>query len=364
MDFKEFKKKYQKVPVKHYPTEAPDNAVVSVCVQTYQHVDYIRDCLDGILMQQTEFPIEIMVGEDKSTDGTRQICIDYATKYPDKIRLFLHHRENNIAINGKPTGRFNFIHNMFSAKGKYIALCPGDDYWTDPLKLQKQVDFMEENEDCSLCYHPAVVTYADNSRENTIFGPKGVTEPAKFNIHEFIKSVNLLGITTASMVFRSSLIKELPDYMFKIPTGDIGIKFLSGYKGKLGFIGQTSMSLHRRVTPGSWSAGLHSKDWQLQRIRIHFFQWNLFDEYSGFKYSKEIRKANKRKAARVLHQVQKYSTRKEFIKPMLKYAYTLPYMGLKSFISLTGLFILGEKNYYRILVSVKKVKSLTKKYLQ
>jgi hypothetical protein len=223
---------------------------------------------------------------------------------------------------------------------------------------------MKANDDCSLCYHPAKVAFADHSRENRILGPAGDTKPIKFDIHELIKSTNALGITTASMVFRSSLIKDIPDYMFKIPTGDIGIKFLCGYKGKLGFIGQIPMSLHRRATPGSWSAGLHSKDWQLQRIRIHCFQWNLFDEYSGFKYSKEIRKANKRKVAKVLHQVQKYSTRKEFIKPMLKYAYALPYMGLKSFISLTGLFILDEKNYYRILVSVKKVKSLIKKYLQ
>jgi glycosyltransferase involved in cell wall biosynthesis len=99
------------------------------------------------LFQKTNFEFEILLGEDDSNDGTRELCEDYAKRYPDKIRLFLHHRENNIKIGGQPTGRFNFLYNLHSSKGKYIALCEGDDYWTDPLKLQKQVDFLEGNLD-------------------------------------------------------------------------------------------------------------------------------------------------------------------------------------------------------------------------
>src|SRR5690606_4409195 len=114
------------------------NPVVSVCVQTYQHAPYIRECLDSILMQKTDFPFEILLGEDESSDGTREICIEYAEKFPDKIKLFLHRRENNIQIFGYPTGRFNFLTNLYSSNGKYIAICEGDDYWTDSDKLQKQ----------------------------------------------------------------------------------------------------------------------------------------------------------------------------------------------------------------------------------
>jgi glycosyltransferase involved in cell wall biosynthesis len=113
MNFQEFLGQYQKVPVEHYAHQVPGKQIISVCVQTYQHVNFIRECLDSILMQETNFPFEILLGEDASTDGTREICIDYAEKYPDKIRLFLHHRENNIAINGSPTGRFNIIYNLF-----------------------------------------------------------------------------------------------------------------------------------------------------------------------------------------------------------------------------------------------------------
>src|SRR5690606_25596514 len=108
---------------------------------------YIRECLDSILMQKTDFPFEILLGEDASTDGTREISIEYADKYPDKIRLFLHHRENNIEILGTPTGRFNSLYNLFSARGTFIALCEGDDFWTDEKKLQKQYEFMVTNPD-------------------------------------------------------------------------------------------------------------------------------------------------------------------------------------------------------------------------
>ena len=117
----EFIRKYQKVPVKEYQNRVPKQPLVSVCVQTYNHAPYIKDTLEGILMQKTDFPFEILLGEDESTDGTRDICIEYAKKHPDKIKLYLHSRENNIKINGTPTGRFNFIYNLIHAKGKYIA---------------------------------------------------------------------------------------------------------------------------------------------------------------------------------------------------------------------------------------------------
>lgn len=145
MTFKEFKDKFEHKRVTEYPNEVTKYPVVSVCVLTFQHAPFIEKCLDGILMQKTDFPIEILLGEDASTDGTREICIEYAKKHPDKIRLFLHHRENNIKITEAPSAVFNFMYSKFSSKGKYIALCDGDDYWTDPYKLQKQVDFLEAN---------------------------------------------------------------------------------------------------------------------------------------------------------------------------------------------------------------------------
>lgn len=142
--------------------EKPINKVqplVSVSVPTYQHSRYISECLDGILMQQTSFPIEIIIGEDGSTDGTREICEEYAIKHQDKIRLFNRDRKLSQYVDkeGHVT-RFNGIWNRMSARGKYIAICEGDDYWTDPLKLQIQVDFLEQHLDYAFICH-RFVTY-------------------------------------------------------------------------------------------------------------------------------------------------------------------------------------------------------------
>ena len=156
MNFSQFVSRYQRVPVEEYSNrvlEAVPEPVVSVQVLTYQHANFIRDCLDGILMQETDFPVEILIGEDESSDGTREICKEYAARHPDTIRLFLHRRENNIAIHGRPTGRFQSTYTRFKCRGTYIALCEGDDYWTDPLKLQKQVDFLEGHPECVLSFH-------------------------------------------------------------------------------------------------------------------------------------------------------------------------------------------------------------------
>lgn len=132
--------------------------MVSVVVITYQHADYIEECLDGVLMQKTDFPIEIVIGEDGSDDGTMDICKRYADKYQDRIRLFIRDREVSVVnINDSYNKYLNGDLALKSGRGKYIALCEGDDYWTDPNKLQKQVDFMEANPDYSMCFHNAAV---------------------------------------------------------------------------------------------------------------------------------------------------------------------------------------------------------------
>lgn len=150
MTFEEYKAKYEKVPVVEVPSEVREDPLVSVKVLAYNHAPFIRRCLEGILAQKTEFSYEIVIGEDESTDGTREICMEYAKRFPKKIRLFLGHRENNIKFYGRATGMFNSYYINFSTHGKYIAACEGDDEWTDPLKLQKQISFLEEHPKCSV----------------------------------------------------------------------------------------------------------------------------------------------------------------------------------------------------------------------
>ena len=123
--------------------------LVSICCITYNHAQFIQKCLDGFLMQQTDFPIEILIHDDCSTDGTTEIIREYEAKYPDLI--FPLYEEENQYQQGK-AAEIDF-YNYRRARGKYIAYCEGDDYWIDPLKLQKQVDFMEANPEYSVCFH-------------------------------------------------------------------------------------------------------------------------------------------------------------------------------------------------------------------
>lgn len=123
-----------------------DKLKISICVTTYQHEKYIEKCLTSMLEQETDFEYEILIGEDGSTDGTREICERIARDNPDKVRLFLNKREDVYYKHGSPTGRANFVQNVKNAKGEFLAFCDGDDYWVSKNKLQKQVEALEESE--------------------------------------------------------------------------------------------------------------------------------------------------------------------------------------------------------------------------
>lgn len=124
------------------------DVLVSICCITYNHAPYIRQCLDGFIMQKTNFKFEILIHDDASTDGTADIIREYEAKYPNIFKP-IYQTENQYS-KGK---NISATYNWPRAVGKYIAQCEGDDYWTDPLKLQKQVDFMEANPEYSICFH-------------------------------------------------------------------------------------------------------------------------------------------------------------------------------------------------------------------
>lgn len=198
-----------------FPSAVSDAPLVSVCVQTYRHAPFIAACLDGILRQKTSFPFEILLGEDDSDDGTREICIEYARKYPQSIRLFLHTRENVIYVNGIATGRFNFFYNLSEARGKYIAFCDGDDYWTDPYKLQTQVGFMEENDACNLCWTrfqtlDQSTGLLSDDRNGTYFNGNSITVP--FDFKTFYEGWHI-GMPT--LLFRNGAMLERLTHKYK-----------------------------------------------------------------------------------------------------------------------------------------------------
>lgn len=122
--------------------------VVSVCMITYNHEPFIAQAIEGVMMQKTDFEFELVIGEDCSTDKTRDICFEYQKRYPDKIRVLW--QEKNLYRNPHPAGA-NGARTLSRCRGDFVAYCEGDDYWTDPLKLQKQVDIMRKYPEVSFC---------------------------------------------------------------------------------------------------------------------------------------------------------------------------------------------------------------------
>ena len=130
--------------------------MVTIRCAVYNHEQYIRKCLEGFVMQKTNFKFEAIVHDDVSTDGSVAIIKEYAEKYPDIIKPIFE-KENQYSKHDGSLGRIMDE----NSHGKYIAFCEGDDYWTDPLKLQKQIDFLESHPDYSLCFHNAIIHWED-----------------------------------------------------------------------------------------------------------------------------------------------------------------------------------------------------------
>jgi len=248
MNFEKFKDAFQKVPIEHFQHSAAKNPIVSVLVQTYNHEKYIGKCLDSILNQKTNFDFEILVGEDCSSDSTREICVEYAKKFPEKIRLFLHKKNNKIKVNGIATGNFNAFYNFYNAKGKYIAFCEGDDYWVDPLKLQKQIDFLLDEKEYVLCYHDYHFINEYSSRlDDAKFPSKHLFDISSRDMRE----VNYHPLLSTAC-FRKEF-KTLPPQIMNIINVDTFIISLLGSYGSGKFLSHIEPSYYRIHNGGVWS---------------------------------------------------------------------------------------------------------------
>lgn len=249
MDFQTFKETFLKEEVIEYTNDCHlKQPLVSVRVLAYRHLNYISRCLDSILMQQTSFDFDIVIAEDDSDDGTREICIKYAKKYPDRIRLLLNSRRNNIEVKGKPTGIFNSVYSNFSINSKYIALCEADDYWTDPRSLQSRVQYLEENDDHVMSFHNALWTEQDDA---VINGRPylSLKESTSIQGQQFIN----LRIATASILYRNHLIRKFDMSMSKIMVGDILLLGKLSQFGKGRYLHEITPSIYTVHAGGSFS---------------------------------------------------------------------------------------------------------------
>lgn len=216
-----------------------EKITVSVFMITYNHEGYIAQALDSILMQKTNFKYEIVIGEDCSTDATRKIILKYAKKHPGIFQLLLH--KTNIGM--MP----NIIATLKACGGKYIALCEGDDYWTDPLKLQKQVDFLEGAVGYSGCFHDCKIV-VDQEKEGYLRVGIRVIEK---NV-TLISLINENNIATASIVFKNFL-QDIPNYWSKTIKGDYAIMIAVAEQGLIKYLPEV-MSVYRVHEGGIWSS--------------------------------------------------------------------------------------------------------------
>ncbi|MFD1927504.1 glycosyltransferase [Sporosarcina siberiensis] len=264
------------------------SVLVSVNCVTYNHEKYIRDAIEGVLKQVTDFDFEFLIGEDCSTDSTRKIVEEYVLKYPEKIRMItseknVGHRLNNIRLHDESIG-------------KYVAICEGDDYWVDPYKLQKQVDYLENNPECTFSFHNA---YTVNARKEKIEEKNSLI---KKNNPFFTRTnnydageVTLLGVVpTSSFIYRKELLDNPPDWYYTAVVRDMSVKFIATYYGYAHYFNE-SMGVYRVGVKDSltdkWRQDRRKKEIQIELNKGFIQLLDNFNHYSGNKFKENIDKS-------------------------------------------------------------------------
>src|SRR3990167_1123773 len=212
------------------------NLKVSVCMVTYNHEKYIAQAIESVLMQKTNFDYELVIGEDCSTDKTKKIIIKYQKRYPKIIRIILNKKNLGAGL--------NFVQILEACKGEYIALLDGDDYWTDPVKLQKQVDFLDNNPYYSISSHNVYVIQ-EGSKDKPVewLGKKHRETSTLEDILEFGS-----GGATCSLVFRRKSLMPLPKWYYSLPGGDWALQILCTIHGKMYYFNEI-MGVYQRGHP-------------------------------------------------------------------------------------------------------------------
>lgn len=251
---------------------------VSIVCTAYNHALYIRDTLGGFLSQKTNFTFEIIIHDDASTDATSDIIMEYQRYYPNIIIPIL--QKENQYSKGKSIFT-TFINPVI--RGKYIAHCEGDDFWIDPLKLQKQYDELENNQSCDICFHPAQGIYPNGTKKLISF------HSDKERIIPI--GVVILGgggfMPTASIFYRKEILTKIDEFNIRygqFPVGDVMLQFLASIKGGALYLPIVG-SVYRINSIGSWSSRMQNNSEYSKSIRKKTILWNeKLNEFTGWQY--------------------------------------------------------------------------------
>jgi glycosyltransferase involved in cell wall biosynthesis len=252
--------------------------LISISCITYNHGNYIDKALESFLMQETHFPFEILIHDDASTDNTADIIRIYAEKYPTIIKP-IYQTENQYS-KGSDIVSYNFTR----AKGEYIALCEGDDYWTDKKKLQIQVEKMIKHNDCLISFHPSNIVY-NQTISSEVTGRHSENDKV-FNVREVIKGDGGF-CPTASIIIKKDVVDNLPDFFAKAPVGDFFLQVVAANSAGALYIDRT-MSAYRIHPSGVWTSKLTNYE-SLYNAAIGMSKsLKEMDEFYNFHYHQEI----------------------------------------------------------------------------
>lgn len=253
---------------------ASQEPLVSIICNTYNHENYIRDAIEGFLMQETDFPFEIIIHDDASTDKTADIVREYEKKYPDLIKP-IYQTENQYSKGCKINSTFNFPR----AKGKYIAFCEGDDFWVDPKKLSIQVNFLENNPDYVISGHDAFIIDDKDKIIKTSKLPDS-------NKRDFSGEELILGkpwILTLSWVSRN-INFDIPKEMSMVVNVDTFLTSLMGHYGKSKYHPEIKPAGYRVHSGGIWSS-LDNLEKRNTKINTIFWMYRYYNRINEKKYA-------------------------------------------------------------------------------
>ncbi|MCO6499922.1 MAG: glycosyltransferase [Vicingus serpentipes] len=244
---------------------------VDVITCAYNHENFISQCIESVLNQKTSFKFRYIIGEDCSKDNTRKIIEEYFLKHKDIIVPVYH--KNNLGPSENTRELFSLV------KAKYVAFIDGDDYWCDSLKLQRQVDFLENNSDYAACYHGC--KFVDEN--NLVIKESKSKQYSSFNKDELLCSEGAL--ITNTVLFRNEL--DFPEFMEKVPNGDAFFWHLIGFHGHAKFLPEIKFSAYRVHSSGIWTSSsnlqrlenyLITKSYILKNIIVHFPDNKIYAE--------------------------------------------------------------------------------------
>lgn len=245
---------------------------VSVCMITYNQEEYITEAIESVLAQQTNFDFKLIIGDDCSIDNTINILKEYQKKYPEKIRLLLSRK--NVGM------MKNFVRTFSACTGEYMAILEGDDYWTSPRKLQKQVELLDLNPSYSMCFHATKAFYETNKKKFYLIPSKKMIK-TKYFLEDILK-YNF--IATCSVMYRKHLVKKLPLWFNSIGLGDWPLHILYALNGSIGYIDEIMANYRIHVTSNFSSRSKIDNFNDIIKMQKHI------DHYLKYKYHNIINK--------------------------------------------------------------------------